>query len=183
MKNRLFPPRPTKETQIIRQEKNRGRLEIRSLDVIEVTPSQVGFPGARLAARLITRVKRAGKWTVKIVYLLTTLTIEQLQAEDILRLKRGYWVIESRLHHCLDITMQEDLSRVRTPNSARVLGTIRRIVLSLANAALDKVRKLKPKIKANIKKWRQRFLSARGGVQRLENLILSKSPAVLTLAK
>jgi hypothetical protein len=36
-------------------------------------------------------------------------------------------LIESRLHHCLDVTMQEDLSRVRNPNAARVLGTIRRV--------------------------------------------------------
>lgn len=147
-----------------------------------MTPSQAGFPGARLAARLITRVKRAGKWTTAIVYLLTSLTIEQLQAEAMLQFKRGYWVIESRLHHCLDSTMQEDLSRVRSPNSARVLGTIRRIVLSLANAALDKGRQLKPKTKATIKSWRQPFLSARCGVQRLLSLISAKSPEIMRLA-
>ena len=45
-----------------------------------------------------------------------------------LQLKRCYWVIESRLHHCLDITMLEDLSRVRTPNAALVLGMVRRVV-------------------------------------------------------
>ena len=57
-------------------------------------------------------------------------------------MKRKYWVIESRLHHCLDITLQEDLSRVRSPNSVRVLGMIRRIVVSLANAAVDRARKI-----------------------------------------
>jgi hypothetical protein len=64
------------------------------------------------------------------------------------RLKRGYWVIESRLHHCLDVTMQEDLSRVRNPNAACILGTIRRIVLSLSNAALDARARSNPKPKA-----------------------------------
>ncbi len=99
-----------------------------------------------------------------------------------LQLKRHYWVIESRLHHCLDITMQEDLSRVRTPNSALVLGMIRRVVLSLANAAVDIARKHNPKSKFNTKSFQQRFRSARGGRERLQALILAKKPAVLDLA-
>jgi hypothetical protein len=41
------------------------------------------------------------------------------QPEEMLALKRGYWVVESRLHHCLDISMREDQSRVRTPKAAR----------------------------------------------------------------
>ena len=92
-----------------------------------MTPTQVGFPGARLAARLETRVRRKDKWCQEVVYLLSSLTLEQLQAEGMLALKRGYWVVESRLHHCLDISMQEDQSRVRTPRAARVLGSIRRV--------------------------------------------------------
>lgn len=181
MKNRLFPPRPKKETQTIRQEHNCGRTEIRALDLLEVTPAQVDFPGARLAARLVTRTRRKDKWTETIVYLLSSLTLGQLQAEGLLALKRGYWVIESRLHHCLDITMQEDLSRVRTPNSARVLGTIRRILTTFSNAALDQKRKKHPKTKCNTKSFRQRFLSARGGSQLLEDLIFSNSPEILSL--
>ena len=106
---------------------------------------------------------------------------EELQAQGMLALKRGYWVVESRLHHCLDISMQEDQSRVRTPRAARVLGTIRRVVLSLANAAVDKARKKNPKTKANTKSFQQRFRSARGGRERLRALIFAKSPNVLPL--
>jgi hypothetical protein len=158
-------------------------LEIRSLQCLEVTPSRVGFPAARLAARLETRVKRHGKWSRQVVYLLSSLSLEQLQARGMLQLKRNYWVVESRLHHCLDITMQEDQSRVRTPNSALVLGMIRRVVLSLANAAVDKARRANPKSKYNTKSFRQHFLTARGGRERLHALILAKSPAVLDLEK
>ena len=148
---------------VLKHEHNRGRWEIRFLQVLEVTPSQVGFPGARLAARLETRVKRAGTWTKEIVFLQSSLTLEQLQARGMLQLKRSYWVIESRLHHCLDITMLEDLSRVRTPNAAWVLGMVRRVVLSLSNAAVDKARKANPRSKFNTKSFQQRFRSARGG--------------------
>lgn len=148
-----------------------------------MTPSQVGFPGARLVARLETRVKRAGQWTREVVFLMSSLTLEQLAAAGLLRLKRRYWVIESRLHHCLDMTLGEDLSRVRTPNSALVLGMIRRVVLSLSNAAVDRVRRANPKTKFNTKKFQQSFRSARGGRERLQALILAKSPAVLELSK
>jgi hypothetical protein len=143
----------------------------------------VGFPGARLAARLETRVKRAGQWTKEIVFLLSSLTLEQLQARGMLQLKRFYWVIESRLHHCLDITMLEDLSRVRTPNAALVLGMVRRVILSLSNTAVDRARKANPKSKFNTKSFQQRFRSARGGRERLHALIFAKDPAVLALAE
>lgn len=165
----------------MKRERNRNRLEIRSLECLEVTPSQVGFPGARLAARLETRVRRKRKWSREVIYLLSSFTLAELQAQGMLTLKRGYWVVESRLHHCLDITMQEDQSRVRTPRAARVLGTIRRVVLSLANAAVDKARQNHPKTKANTKTFQQRFRSARGGRERLQALIFAKSPNVLDL--
>lgn len=166
---------------MLKRERNRGRLEIRCLECLEVTPSQVGFPGARLAARLQTRVRRKGKWCRQVVYLLSSLTLDELQARGMLCIKRGYWVVESRLHHCLDITMREDESRVRTPRAARVLGTIRRVVMSLANAAVDQARKANPKTKCNTGTFQQRFRSARGGRQRLRVLIYAKYPNVLDL--
>ena len=104
-----------------------------------------------------------------------------MQAQGLLQLKRQYWVIESRLHHCLDVSLQEDFSRVRTPNAALVLGMIRRVVLSLSNAAVDQVRSNNPKTKFNTKSFRQRYLSARGGRERLHALIFAQNPAVLDL--
>lgn len=163
------------------REHNRGRLEIRALQCLEVTPSYAGFPGARLVARLETRVKRQGEWSREVVYLMSSLSLEQLQARGLLQLKRRYWIIESRLHHCLDVSMQEDLSRVRTPQAALVLGMIRRVVLSLSNAAVDKARQTNPKTKFNTKSFRQRYLSARGGRERLHGLIFAQNPTVLDL--
>lgn len=98
-----------------------------------------------------------------------------------LALKRGYWIVESRLHHCLDITLQEDRSRVRHPGAARLLGAIRRVVVSLANAAVDRARKKNPKTKCNTATFQKQFRSARGGSQRLHALISAKHPNVLDL--
>lgn len=140
-----------------------------------------------MVARLETRVKRKNpqgkkkKWCQEIVYLVSSLTLEQLQAQGMLSLKRGYWIVESRLHHCLDITLREDESRVRTPKAARLLGTIRRVVVSLANAAVNQARKKNPKSKCNTRTFQSRFKSARGGRERLHALIHAKSPNVLDL--
>lgn len=130
-----------------------------------------------------TRVKRAGKWGREVVFLISSLCRDQLEAQGLLQLKRNYWVIESRLHHCLDMTMGEDLSRVRNPASALVLGMIRRVVLSLSNATVDAARKTHPKTKFNTKKFQQTFRSASGGRDRLQALILAKNPSVLHLGK
>lgn len=113
------------------------------------------------------------------LYLISSQTLEQLQAQGFLGIKRGYWTVESRLHHCLDITLREDESRVRTPNSAQILGMVRRIVVSLANAAVNRARRIKPKTKCNTKSFVQQFRSARSGPQRLRALIFSKVPGIL----
>ncbi len=47
-------------------EHNRGRLEIRSPECLDVPPLRSAFPGARLAARLDTRFKRQGKWRFRL---------------------------------------------------------------------------------------------------------------------
>ena len=177
---------PTAQTRVLKREHNRGRLEIRCLECLEVTPSQVGFPGARLAARLESRVKREGKWHREVIYLLSSLTLEELHAQGMLSLKRGYWVIESRLHHCLDITLREDQSRVRTPKAARVLGTIRRVIVSLANAAVDRARQNNPKTKSNTASFQKRFRSARDLSQTLQRMapgVFSESDAELIRAQ
>ena len=70
-----------------------------------------------------------------------------------------------------------------TPNAALVLGMIRRVVLSLSNAAVDKARKANLKSKFNTKSFQQRFRSAHGGRERLHALILAKDPTVLALPK
>ena len=66
-----------------------------------------------------------------------SLTLEQLDAQGWIHLKRAYRVIESRLHQALDISLLEDHSRVRHRNAALVLGMFRRLVVSVANAWLD----------------------------------------------
>lgn len=134
-----------------------------------------------MVARLETRVRRNKKWERETVSLISSRSLSELQARRVLWLKHKYWVIESRLHHCLDITLQEDLSRVSSPNSVRILGMIRRLIVSLSNAAVDRAQKTNPKTKHNTKSFRKCLLSARGGRERLHAMIFAKHPQLLDL--
>ena len=141
----------------------------------------MGFVGARTAARLRTRVKREGKWRRTIVFLISSLSVAELNAQGVLKMKRKYWVIESRLHHCLDITLQEDFSRVGNPNAAGVMGALRRLVVSCSNAAIDRHRRRNPKSKCTTKSFQNQFTSARGGSQRLNALLFANKPDLFDL--
>lgn len=158
------------------RETNRGRREIRVLDGRDVSPQQVGFPGVQTIARLRRRIRRQGKKSTEIVYLISSLTLEELDAAGLLRLKRGYWVIESRLHHALDVTLGEDHSRVRHPKAAFALSLFRRVVVSFAQAWLDECRKLNPRSRATTRRFQKRFLRRDGGPERLHALIFSQAP-------
>ena len=115
------------------------------------------------------------------MYLISSLTTEELDAAGFLKLKRGYWVIESRLHHALDVTLGEDQSRVRHTNAAYALSLFRRVVVSFAQVWIDECRKIKPRSRATTRKFQKRFLRRDGGPERLRALIFCKSPASWSL--
>ncbi len=68
---------------------------------------------------------------------------------------------------------------MRWPGKYRV----RRVVLSLSNAAVDLARRVKSATKFYTKEFQQCFRSARAGRERFPALIFAKIPAVLDLAK
>ena len=113
--------------------------------------------------------------------MISSLTLEQLDARGLLRLKRGYWVIESKLHHALDVSLDEDRSRVRHRNAALMLGLFRRLVVSVAQKAIAQVQT--PKTRWTVRRYQQRFAHRAGGAQRLHALIFAKSPSAWRLPK
>jgi hypothetical protein len=93
-----------------------------------VTPESVCFPAAAQAAVLQRHVSTRAPETV---YLLSSAPPARLSAERWLALNRAGWGIENGLHQRLDVTAQEDQSRVRHRNAVRVLGIFRRFGISL----------------------------------------------------
>ena len=132
---------------------------------------------------LILFPPQQGKKTTPIAYLISSLTLEALDAVGFLKLKRGYWVIESRLHQALDVTLGEDHSRVHNSKAAFALSLFRRVVVSFAQVWLEECRKINPRNRATTRKFQKRFLHHNGGPERLQALIFSKSPTAWRLPK
>jgi hypothetical protein len=117
-----------------RTEWNRSRTEARSLVCFDVTPSQSGFPAAAQAAELLRASDRPDRKGDELEreLLITSLTKEELDATQWLKEDREYWGIENGLHLRLDVSGQEDKSRVHNPSATFILALFRRAAISFA---------------------------------------------------
>jgi hypothetical protein len=120
---KIFPP------QLLQVEQRHGRVEWRGIQLIAVTPEQMGFPHVLQLARL-DRIRQLspGRQEVETVWIITSLSPEQADAARLLELARQYWSIENGTHYRLDVSSGEDRCRVRHPVASTVLGILRRAV-------------------------------------------------------
>jgi len=89
----------------------------------------MNFPHAAQIARLErTRNLLDPEPETEVVWLVTSLGAEQVDAEKLLALARAYWGIENGGHARLDGSAFEDACRVRHPVAATALGWLRRFV-------------------------------------------------------
>jgi hypothetical protein len=102
--------------------------ESRTLESRPVAAEDVGFPFAAQVA-LLTR-QRAGRRD-ETVGLITDLEPAALQATAWLQANRLAWGIENGTHQRLDVSLNEDRCRVRSPQGQWILGMLRRVVISL----------------------------------------------------
>jgi hypothetical protein len=123
-------------------EKGHGRIEWRGIQVLAITPEQMGFPHVAQLARL-DRIRELpnGRQEVETVWLITSLAPEQASAERLLELARQYWSIENGTHYRLDVSSAEDRCRVCHPVAASVLGVLRRAVQGEYRAWASRQRK------------------------------------------
>ena len=109
-------------------EKNKGVRESRTLETRVVAAENLGFPFAAQAAQL-TR-QRAGRKD-ETVGLITDLAPANITPRQWLQANRQGWGIENGNHHRLDVSLNDDRCRVRSPNGQWILGMMRRLVVSL----------------------------------------------------
>lgn len=69
---------------------------------------------------------------------------------------RSHWAIENKLHWCLDVTFNEDASRIRKDHGAENMSIARRIALNLLRNNGDNKRSLRAKRK--MAGWDQKYL-------------------------
>jgi hypothetical protein len=106
---------------------NKGRFENRFIRTESVSPEEVGFPFASQVARLVRQTEGRKDEEVSLV---TSAPLSLLPARLWLTLNRAGWDIESGLHQRLDVSRNDDRSRVKGSDAMLVLGMYRRIANS-----------------------------------------------------
>jgi hypothetical protein len=95
------------------------------------------FPAAAQVFRLERHTTDAAGRPLRteIAYGVTSLTPAQADPARLLALNRGHWEIENRLHYVRDVTFDEDRCRIRKGAGARVMASLRNLVISLLRLA------------------------------------------------
>ncbi len=76
--------------------------------------------------------------------------------EFLLRTVRGHWGVENGLHWCLDVSFNEDASRIRQGHAAENFSRLRRLALNLLRQ--DKTFKIGLKAKTKACSWDHQYL-------------------------
>lgn len=78
-----------------------------------------------------TTLLKSGKQRRQIVYGISNLSLRQASPLRMLRLNRGHWGIENRLHWRRDVTLGEDRCQIRTGAAPGILARLNSAILSL----------------------------------------------------
>ena len=122
-------------------DKGRGRIETRAVSVLRQVdwldgdrrfPGEVRFPEARAIVRVEARTELKDRSRFDVRYFITSSTRSATALGQIIR---GHWGIENMVHWTLDVTFQEDLSRVRKGYGAQNMALVRKFAINrLRNA-------------------------------------------------
>jgi predicted transposase YbfD/YdcC len=114
-------------------EKDHGRIETRRCwvveeDAIRWLEREDQWPGLKSIAAIESKRKIRGKTTSETRYFISSLTG---RARKLAEAAREHWAIENSLHYVLDVTFNEDKSRIRKDNAPENLVVLRRIALNM----------------------------------------------------
>jgi len=111
-------------------DRGHGRRVRRTIKVA-AAPVLLDFTGAVQVAQIRRTRTLAGKKSVEVVYVITSMTSTQASPAHIAAWVQGHWAIENRLHRVRDVVFDEDRSTVRTGQGPRVMATLRSTAISV----------------------------------------------------
>lgn len=118
-----------KRSKLKTQDKNHGRRERRSYTALSA-PTAVcrHWLGAQSIVRVCRRSTTHGKTSKEERFFISNLPPE---AEQLARCIREHWTIENQVHWSLDVTFNEDQSRIRQGHAPENTALLRRLALSI----------------------------------------------------
>ena len=139
-------------------EKDHGRIEIRRCwvvedDAIRWLEKEDQWPGLKSIAAIRGERRTGNKTTIETRYFISSLAG---RPSKVVSAAREHWAIENSLHHVLDVTFNEDASRIRKDNAPENLAILRKIVINL----VKKQKNTKASIRSRLKRaaWDNSYL-------------------------
>ncbi len=121
-------------------EKGHGRIEERKCWAVEGESKWLGLDKEWKKIRTLAMVKRKrtirGKASEESSYYISSL---EGNARKIAEAARSHWAVENSLHWVLDVTMNEDMNRIRKDNAPENMAVIRRVAISMINQVKGKL--------------------------------------------
>jgi predicted transposase YbfD/YdcC len=127
----LFAQPPSAPVTVRHRDRHGDRLEERELAVSSQLNEWADWPGLAQVGRLIHTRHHKAKITRETCYIITSLSAQQATPTQLLRLARGHWGIENRLHWVRDVTFDEDRCQIRTGSAPQAMAALRNVVIGL----------------------------------------------------
>ena len=163
---KIMTVNPTKNNSFDLAEKGHGREEHRlcirknlskkfleELDKYYAKRKRPTWKGLKTAIKIASTRVINGKAATQTRYYLSSLDVS---AERFQTLVRSHWSIENKLHYVLDVTFDEDRSRIRKKGAGENMAVLRQTALNLLSRC--EIPKKSMKTKRLICGWNEKFL-------------------------
>lgn len=130
-----LPPAGESIAAVSRRNRHGDRHEIRRLGCSAALVGYLDWPALGQVCRIERQVTHKGRTRTEVGYAVTSLAPTAADPARLLRLWRGHWEIENRLHWVRDVTFDEDRCQVRTGSGPQGLAAVRNTALAVARRA------------------------------------------------
>lgn len=119
-----------------------GRIEVRKLDMVPLSPVESGWPHTQVACRVERDRRQLRRGEVvghgqEVAYYVGSFPADSRSPFQVLQLVRRHWGIENELHHPKDRSMDEDRCRASEAGIGRTLSCIRGLVAQISRRTKD----------------------------------------------
>lgn len=120
-------------TQAVSLEKGHGRIDERQILSSFRIAGEIEFPYLEQVFRVTRKseVVKTGKISEQTIYGITSLSVEEYGAKELLAFTRNHWGIENGLHYRRDVTFKEDACRQTSSNGGRVLAVLNNLTIGI----------------------------------------------------
>ena len=130
-----WPPPGEPIAEAVSRTRHGDRHEVRRLRCSTALRGYLDWPHLGQVCRIERAVTQKGRTRTEIGYAITSLAPQRATPARLLRLWRGHWEIENRLHYVRDVTFDEDRCQVRTGAGPQALAAVRDTAIAVARRA------------------------------------------------